>query len=119
MKQKTVKYAISGVLTGAVNGLFGAGGGMVLVPLLTRWCRMEDKAAFASALAVVFPICLVSLVVYGQHGAIDWQLALPYLLGGLGGGLLGGLLFRRVSATALRNAFALILLGGGIRLLCS
>ena len=38
--QAKAKYAVSGALAGAVNGLFGGGGGMVLVPLLSGWCGM-------------------------------------------------------------------------------
>ena len=37
------KYAVSGAAAGAANGLFGAGGGMILVPLLTRWAGLDDK----------------------------------------------------------------------------
>ena len=50
-----VKYAASAVLAGAANGCFGGGGGMVLLPLLTRWCRVEEKTAFATCVAVILP----------------------------------------------------------------
>ena len=50
MKRKS-RYAVSGVLAGVVNGLFGAGGGMVLVPLLTGFGKLEDKKAFSSAIS--------------------------------------------------------------------
>lgn len=113
LKQLTWKYAISGLLAGAANGLFGAGGGMLLVPLLTRWCHLEDKKAFATALSIILPICIVSLIVYGRSGALDFHLALPYLIGGL----LGGLLFRRVSAAFLHKALGIVILWGGIRLI--
>lgn len=117
MKHDTVKFAVSGLLAGAANGLFGAGGGMILVPLLTRWCRLDGKKAFATALSIILPLCLVSLAVYCMHGALDFSLALPYLIGGFGGGLLGGLLFKKVSAGFLHRALGLIILWGGIRLL--
>lgn len=117
MKQKTLRLALSGALAGAANGLLGAGGGMLLVPLLTRWCGLEDKKAFATALAVIFPLCLVSLGVYCAGGALDLALALPYLLGGLAGGLLGGLLFRRVPAALLHRVLGAVILLGGVRLL--
>ena len=42
MKEKW-KYALSGAAAGTANGLFGAGGGMILVPLLTRWAKLPDK----------------------------------------------------------------------------
>lgn len=109
------RWAVSGALAGAANGLFGAGGGMILVPLLLRWVKVEEKAAFACSIAVILPLCLVSAAVYWARGALDLAQALPYLLGGLLGGFLGGRLFRRVPAMLLRRAFALFLLYGGVR----
>ncbi len=53
--QAKAKYAVSGALAGAVNGLFGGGGGMVLVPLLSGWCGMEGKRSFATCVAVILP----------------------------------------------------------------
>ena len=55
--QVKAKYAVSGALAGAVNGLFGGGGGMVLVPLLSGWCGMEGKRSFATCVAVILPLC--------------------------------------------------------------
>ena len=53
----SVKYAVTGALSGAANGFFGAGGGLFLVPLLISWCGMEQKRAFATSVAVIFPLC--------------------------------------------------------------
>ena len=60
----SVKYAVTGALSGAANGFFGAGGGLFLVPLLISWCGMEQKRAFATSVAVIFPLCAVSAVIY-------------------------------------------------------
>lgn len=90
---------------------------MILVPLLLRWIRVEEKAAFASSVAVILPLCLVSAAVYWLQGALSLSMALPYLLGGLAGGFLGGRLFKQVSPQLLRRVFALFLLYGGIRCL--
>lgn len=117
MKKETLRLAASGLLAGAANGLLGAGGGMILVPLLTGWCRLDDKRAFATALAIILPLCLVSLGVYCTGGAVELSVALPYLIGGFAGGLLGGLLFRRVSAAFLHRALGAVILFGGVRLL--
>ena len=56
----SAKYAAAGILAGAANGCFGGGGGMVLLPLLTRWCHVEEKRAFATCVAVILPFCVVS-----------------------------------------------------------
>lgn len=111
------KYAASAVLAGAANGCFGGGGGMVLLPLLTRWCRVEEKTAFATCVAVILPLCVVSAAVYVLRRGVDLTLAAPYLLGGLIGGFLGGRLFPKVSANWLRYLFAAFLLYGGVRYL--
>lgn len=109
------KYAVSGALAGIANGLFGAGGGMVLVPLFTRWMKIEDKAAFATSLAVILPLSVASAIIYFMKGGIELSAALPYLIGGLVGGTVGGKVFRRVSARFLHIAFALLIIYGGVR----
>jgi len=89
---------------------------MVLLPLLTRFCRLEDKKAFATSLSVILPICLTSLCVYWLRGDLALRESLPYLLGGAAGGVIAGLLFSRVSAVFLHRALGLVILWGGLRL---
>ena len=116
MKQNaSIKCALSGVAAGVLNGLFGAGGGMVLVPLLTGWCNLEDRKAFATGLVIILPMCLVSLSVYLFHDAVDFFGSIPYLLGGFAGGLLGGYLFHRIPVKWLHRTLGLLILYGGIR----
>ncbi len=118
MKDK-YKYAVSGAAAGAANGLFGAGGGMILVPLLTRWAKLEDKKAFATSISIIAPLCLVSIVVYCIQGSMEFMQALPYLIGGFFGGLIGGKLFKKIPAKFLHRALGLIIIYGGIRsILC-
>ena len=112
-----LRYGLCGAAAGLVNGLFGAGGGMVLVPLLIGFGKLEDKKAFSSAISIILPMCLVSLAVYWQQGVFPGSGALPYLAGGLLGGLAGGLLFRRVTPRFLHRFFGLVILWGGLRLL--
>lgn len=111
------KLRLTGALGGLVNGLFGGGGGMVVVPLLTRWCGVEEKKAFATCVAVIFPFCLLSAVIYLFRTDFDLLTALPYLVGGLAGGFVGGKLMDRVSVVWLRRIFAAFLLYGGARYL--
>ena len=89
---------------------------MILIPLLTSFCKLEDKAAFASSISVILPICIASLIVYACRGTLAFSDAWPYLIGGLVGGLLGGLLFRKVSAGFLHKLLGALILWGGIRL---
>lgn len=112
-----VQYALCGAIAGLVNGFFGAGGGMVLVPALISIGKLEDKDAFSSAISMILPMCLATIAVYWDHGLISLKPALPYLAGGLLGGILGGILFRNVTAKFLHRIFGLVIVWGGIRLL--
>ena len=58
--KNTGKFAVTGGLAGLCNGLFGAGGGLFLVPLLTQWAGLEQRKAFATSVAVILPLSLVS-----------------------------------------------------------
>ena len=111
------KVLLTGALAGFVNGFFGAGGGMLVVPLLIVLVGLADKQAFSSAISIILPLTIVSLVIYAKNGALDIKAALPYLLGGAGGGVLAGLWFRKVSARVLHIARGLLILFGGVRLL--
>ena len=120
MKQENVslwKCLLAGLAAGFVNGFFGAGGGMVLVPLLIFLVGLPDKLAFSSAISIILPLCVVSLVIYGQHDMLPLSGALPYLIGGAGGGVLAGLWFQKVPAKWLHLALGALILLGGVRLL--
>ena len=111
------KYRLAGIAAGSVNGLFGGGGGMVLVPALTKWCHMEEKKAFASCVAVILPFCVISAAIYIFRTDFNWLQAFPYLIGGLVGGFVGGKLFPKISDLWLRRIFAGFLLYGAWRYL--
>ena len=110
--EKKTKYRLSGVAAGLTNGIFGGGGGIPLLVLLTKWAGVEEKKAFATCVAVIFPMCAVSAAMTASLTS-----ALPYLLGGFAGGLVGGKLFKKVPGLWLRRIFALFLLYGGWRYL--
>lgn len=115
MKEKRIAYYLAGAAAGLANGLFGGGGGSVLVPLLTRMCHLEQRRAFATSVAVILPLCTLSALLYLLRGALDVTAALPYLLGGALGGFLGGKLFSGVQVLWLRRGFGLLLIYGGVR----
>ena len=108
---------VSGLMAGLVNGLFGAGGGMLLLPLLTHLCGLKAHVAFACSVCVILPLSLVSLGVYFLHGSLDFIQALPYLIGGAAGGVIAGLLLKKLSAVWLHRALGLLIVWGGLRLL--
>ena len=109
--------AVAGLAAGCVNGLFGGGGGIVLLPLLTKWGRLESRRAFATCVAVILPMCCLSAFLYVRRVEPPLWQVLPYLAGGVAGGLLGGLTFRKVPVRWLQIIFGLFLLYGGVRYL--
>ncbi len=116
-RSERLRCAVAGGAAGLANGFFGGGGGMILVPLLTRWCGLDQRRAFATSIAVILPLCALSSVIYWFRGGLDLMLALPYLAGGLLGGFVGGKVFQRLNMVWLRRAFALLLLYGGVKAL--
>ena len=116
-KGKALRPALTGAAAGLVNGFFGGGGGMILVPLLTGWCGLDQRKAFATSVAIILPLCLLSSLIYLFRGGLDLAAALPYLLGGLLGGFVGGKIFKRLNMDWLRRIFALLILYGGVRAL--
>ncbi len=115
---KTWYYGLlAGSLAGLVNGLFGGGGGMILVPLLVGCCGLSQRQAFATSVAIIFPLCALSASFYLFQGCVTLIDALPYLIGGLIGGILGGRLFGKANVLWLKKGFALFILYGGIKAL--
>lgn len=118
MKREKLFCALAGLCAGAVTGLFGAGGGMVLVPLLSAFTDLDEDGIFPASLSVMLPVCLVSLFFHSGHAPLPWAEAAPYLLGSLGGGILAGKLAGRIPAKWLHRGLGLLILWGGVRYLC-
>ena len=98
MTKKCKRTAI-GLVTGFANGLFGSGGGTIVVPAMERFLGEEEHKAHATAIAVILPLSLLSLGVYlwkADLGAV-WRIALWASAGGLVGGFVGAKLLQRVS----------------------
>ena len=111
-------FLCAGVAAGAVNGLLGAGGGMLLVPLLTGIGRVNDDNVFPVSVAIVFPICFVSLATSPGFQSLPWIEAWPYLVAGIPGGIVAGLLDKKIPVKWLHRALGVIILIGGVRYLC-
>ncbi len=115
---KQWKTAIAGFCAGAVNGLFGAGGGMVLVPLLTLLTDADDQDIFPASVSIIFPICIVSLSIGAMTQGLPIYQALPYLLGSIGGGILAGVTAKKIPVKWLHRILGSLILWGGVRYLC-
>lgn len=102
--------------SGFINGLFGSGGGMTLLPVLKRQ-GLSQHEAHASSLCVTFALSLVSTGLYLWDGRFSFETVFPYLPGGVLGAILGGLLLNKIPPLLLRRFFGLLVLLAGGRLL--
>lgn len=115
--KKKVLLALSGCAVGAVNGIFGGGGGMVVVPLLTGVAGKPPLVAHATAILVILPVSLASAAVYLWGGHFDTELFLSVGLGVLAGGYAGAKLLRAISPSAATIAFAAVMFAAGVRMI--
>ena len=110
--------ALAGLGAGTVNGLFGAGGGMVLIPLLTKLTQIEEDEIFPSSVSIILPICLISLSFSLENEISDWKTVFLYLAGSAAGGVAAGLWGRKIPVLWLHRALGLLIHWGGFRYLC-
>lgn len=109
---------LAGMGAGAVNGLFGAGGGMVLVPLLSALTDLKENEIFSSSVAIILPMCIVTIFTTALTGTVAWKDALPYLPGSALGGLLAVRFGKAIPTIWLHRGLGILILWGGIRYLC-
>ena len=117
MLKSKLRSVLAGAAAGAINGLFGAGGGMVLVPMLSTGSELKPDEVFSSSIVIILPMCIVSLMV-NSGGELPWRDAWPFLLGGIPGGLLAGFFGRHIPTVWLHRFLGALILYGGVRYLC-
>lgn len=116
MKSKLM-IAICGLCAGMLNGLFGAGGGMVLVPLMGKLTDLPEEQLFPASVMILFPICIISLVFAGDWRNFSFIQALPYLSGSIVGGICAGKWGKKIPNLWLHKGLGILILWGGIRYL--
>lgn len=110
-----MKKYLFGFLIGLVNALFGAGGGMIAVPFL-KTLGLSQKQAQATAICIILPLTLVSIVIYLKRGYFSVSDAAPFLLFGFPGALLGTLLLSKLNNSFLQGLFSVFMLWAGFRM---
>lgn len=115
--KSTIICTLGGILTGIVNGLLGAGGGMIAVPLLSKVFK-DTKAAHINSVALILPLCVFSAVMYFISGNVSADNKLPILiLFGLGGSVFGTWIMQKISGKWLKKIFSALLIYSGVRML--
>lgn len=116
--KKALPYLLCGIAAGAANGLFGAGGGMILVPLLICLTDLKETEIFPASVCIIAPICIVSLCATLKSSDFSFAEALPYLLGSAIGGIIAGKYGNHISTKLLHRLLGIFILWGGLRYLC-
>jgi uncharacterized membrane protein YfcA len=113
---RSLKLAAIGTLAGLFSGLFGVGGGSVIVPLLVLWLAYEERAATATSLAAIVFIAAFAAAVQGLYGNVDVADAALVGIPAVAGVLAGASLAQRVPGRTISLLFALVLVGSAIEL---
>lgn len=113
-----LRFALCGLCAGAVTGLLGSGGGMLLIPLLTLLTDIDDIDLFPCSVLIILPLCITSLLFALPLPRGIFHQSAPYLLGSILGGLIAGILWNRVPVKWLHRILGILILWGGMRILC-
>ena len=123
MKKSTISLtllALSGFSAGIVGGLFGAGGGIIVVFALEKLFhdKLQDRRdVFANAMCVIFPLAITSLITYTLRSGIKTDGFGVYILPAALGGIVGSLLLGKLNIKILRRIFAAIIVFSGVMLM--
>lgn len=108
---------VGGLAAGFLNGLLGAGGGIVIVWILEKTIgsmTADKRDIFANALAVMLPISVMSAVSYAVSGNLPRGDVTRFLIPGVLGGLFGAFLLDKIGAGAVKTLFCLLVILSGI-----
>ena len=111
-------YAVcTGSAAGLINGLFGGGGGMLVVPMLVSLLKREQNRAHATAILIILPLSITSGLFYAAFGTFDLSVGIPVTLGVILGGILGAVLLSKLSSKWIGIIFSVVMAAAGIKML--
>ncbi len=119
-KTKTFKIVVSivgGLIVGFINGFFGGGGGMIVVPLLVFLLGLEEKKAHATAIFVILPLSITSSIIYITQGSFKLLNLSMVTIGVISGGILGSIFLKKINNKVLRIIFAAIVFIAGVKMM--
>ena len=109
-------YPLLAVFAGVLNGLLGAGGGMLVVPILKKY-GLTQHETHATSVCIILPICLVSTMMYLLRGQVTISDALPYLPFSVLGAIIGSFILPKLKKNFLRKLFGGFMLWAAVQLL--
>lgn len=105
-----------GVVAGVVSGLFGVGGGVIVVPGLVLWMGLEQRRAAATSLATIAASAGAALFLFGRASSVDWEAAVYLLVGSAVGASVGARYLDRIPGAWLTWTFATLMVVAAGRL---
>ena len=117
MNTKSMKLIGIGLITGALNGLFGSGGGTIVVPSLVFLLGVKDYKAHATAISVIFPLSIISTFIYFKNNIIKMDIALIIGFGGVLGSYLGAKFLKKIPTPMLRKSFGTLIIITALRMI--
>ena len=108
LSSTAVRALLLGLLAGLLSGLFGIGGGAVLVPLLVLWAALPQHQAHATSLAAIILTAAWGALTYARDGSVAFGAGLAIATGAIVGAWFGAALMHRLSARRLRQAFGVL-----------
>ena len=117
MNAALIKALALGAVAGTVAGLFGVGGGVIVVPGLVLWLALSQREASGTSTATIVASSAAAMVAFGIGGNVNWQAAGFILIGSVVGAWGGAWLAERVNERLLAITFAVVLAVAGIRMM--
>jgi uncharacterized membrane protein YfcA len=115
--RRTLQLAAIGTAAGVFSGLFGVGGGVIIVPLLVLWLSYDQRVATGTSLAAIGAIAAVTAAIQAAYGNVHAGYAALVGLPAVGGVMSGTWLQQRIPLRWLSFAFAALLVAVGLELL--
>lgn len=112
-----IKKTLIGIITGFTNGLFGSGGGTIVVPCMEKFLNINAHKSHATAIAIILPLSILSAVIYLFKADIPWANAAVVSIGGVIGGFIGAKLLNKISGRWLHILFGTAMLLAAVRML--
>lgn len=114
-----VSLVLIGLAAGVLSVLLGVGGGIIIVPALVYFTKMNMQMATGTSLAVIIPTAIVGVLGKMKAGQVDLRLAALVIVGAVAGAYLGGLFAAKAPDKLLKQLFSLLLIFTAVRMFLS
>lgn len=118
MKKRICFLSLAGACAGAIAGIFGAGGGLILVPFLERFVKLDSHKVFPTSVIIILSICITSILSSFDTATVQDVNLLFMLLGSTLGGFLSAAIGGKIPVKWLHRILGAFVLYGGFRNLC-